>query len=223
VDLRAALSVVAVAFRHDVVGIWTPSADPRQLQLRAEIGYGEVLPGRVHLDDDELAAMVVGQGRARHVSGALARSWTSTRTDEYLVLPIRVTDESHGMLVLGRVHDGYADVDMDIGLTIADFLSTLAQADRSARLLEESKVEREQLIDEMQRDFAAQLSRVVSVLDLTQRLLRTDPDLPTQLATAAREARAFLGRFGAYLVDVREGDAPAFLERIPLRAIEKAS
>ena len=223
VDLRAALSVVAVAFRHDVVGIWTPSADPRQLQLRAEIGYGEVLPGRVHLDDDELAAMVVGQGRARHVSGALARSWTSTRTDEYLVLPIRVTDESHGMLVLGRVHDGYADVDMDIGLTIADFLSTLAQADRSARLLEESKVEREQLIDEMQRDFAAQLSRVVSVLDLTQRLLRTDPDLPTQLATAAREARAFLGRFGAYLADVQEGDAPAFLERIPLRAIEKAS
>lgn len=223
VDLRAALSVVAVAFRHDVVGIWTPSADPRQLQLRAEIGYGEVLPGRVHLDDDELVAMVVGQGRARHLRGAPARSWTSTRTDEYLVLPIRVTDESHGLLVLGRVHDGYADVDMDIGLTIADFLSTLAQADRSARLLEESKAEREQLIDEMQREFATQLSRVVSVLDLTQRLLRTDPDLPTQLATAVREARAFLGRFGAYLADTQEGDAPAFLERIPLRAIDKAS
>jgi len=223
VDLRAALSVVSVAFRHDVVGIWTPSADPRQLQLRAEHGYGEVLPGRVHLDDDELAAMVVGQGRARHLRGAPARSWTSARTDEYLVLPIRVTDESHGMLVLGRVHDAYADVDMDIGLTIADFLSTLAQADRSARLLEESKAERRQLIEEMQRDFAAQLSRVVTVLDLTQRLLKSDPDLPTQLASAAREARTFLGRFGAYLADAQESDAPAALERIPLRAIEKAS
>jgi GAF domain-containing protein len=223
VDLRAALSVVAIAFRHDVVGIWTPSGDPRQLQLRAELGYGEVLPGRVHLDNDELAAMVVGQGRARHLRGAPARSWTSTRTDEYLVLPIRVTDESHGMLVLGRVHDGYTDVDMDIGLTIADFLSTLAQADRSARLLEESKAEREHLIAEMQRDFAAQLSRVVSVLDLTQRLLRTDPDLPTQLATAAREARAFLGRFGAYLAEAQQGDEPMLLERIPLRAIERAS
>lgn len=223
VDLRAALSVVAVAFRHDVVGIWTPGADPWQLQLRAEIGYGEVLPGRVHLDDDDVAAVVVRQGRARHLRGAIARSWSSTRTDEYLVLPIRVTDESHGMLVLGRVHDGYADLDMEIGLTIADFLSTLAQADRSARLLEESKAERQQIIDEMQRDFAAQLSRAVSVLDLTQRLLRTDPDLPTQLATAAREARAFLGRFGAYLADAQEGDARAFLERVPLRAIEKAS
>jgi GAF domain-containing protein len=223
VDLQAALSVVAVAFRHDVVGIWTPSADPRQLLLRAQHGYGEVLPGRVHLDDDELVAMVVGHGRARHLRGTPARSWTSTRTDEYLVLPIRVTDESHGMLVLGRAHDGYADVDMDIGLTIADFLSTLAQADRSARLLEESRAERQQLVEEMQRDFAAQLSRVVTVLDLTQRLLKSDPDLPTQLAAAAREARTFLGRFGAYLADVQERDAPALLERAPLRAIEKAS
>jgi hypothetical protein len=127
------------------------------------------------------------------------------------------------MLVLGRAHDGYADVDMDIGLTIADFLSTLAQADRSARLLEESRAERQQLVEEMQRDFAAQLSRVVTVLDLTQRLLKSDPDLPTQLATAAREARTFLGRFGAYLADVQERDAPALLERAPLRAIEKAS
>jgi len=221
-DLRAALSVVAVAFRHDVVGIWTPGADPRQLQLRAEIGYGEVLPGRVHLDDDDVAAVVVGRGRARHLRGATARSWTSTRTDEYLVLPIHVTDESRGMLVLGRVHDGYADTDMEIGLTIADFLSTLAQADRSARLLEESKAERQRIIDEMQRDFAAQLSRVVSVLDLTQRLLRTDEDLPTQLAIAARDARAFLGRFGSYLADAQEGDGPTLLERTPLRAIEKA-
>lgn len=223
VDLRAALSVIAVAFRHDVVGVWTPSADPRQLQLRAEHGYGEVLPGRVDLDDDALVATVVAEGRGRHLRGARARSWTSTRTDEYLVLPIRVTDESHGMLVLGRVHDGYAEVDMDIGLTIADFLSTLAQADRSARLLEESRAERQQLIDEMQREFAAQLSRVVTVLDLTQRLLKSDPALPTQVAIAAREARTFLGRFGAYLADTQEGDPPLLLGRIPLRAIEKAS
>jgi len=222
-DLRAALSVVAVAFRHDVVGIWTPSADPRRLQLRAELGYGEVLPGQVDLDDDQLAAMVVGQGRARHLRGVPERSWMSGRATEYLVLPIRVTDESRGMLVLGRVRDGYSDIDMDIGLTIADFLSTLAQADRSARLLEESKTERDRLIREMQQDFAAQLSRVVTVLDLTQRLLRTDPDLPTQLATAARDARAFLGRFGAYLAEVEEKDSPALPERFALRAIEKAS
>ena len=223
VDLRAALSVVAAAFRHDVVGIWTPNGDPRRLQLRAEVGYGEVLPRDVYLEDDELAAIVVGESRPRHLRGAQARSWTSTRTDEYLLLPIRVTDQSNGMLVLGRVHDRYAEIDVDIGMTIADFLSTLAQADRSARLLEESKAERQQLIDDMQRDFAEQLSRVVMVLDVTQRLLRTDPDLPTQLATAAREARSFLGRFGAYVADLQEADAPAQLERIPLLAIEKAS
>jgi GAF domain-containing protein len=223
VDLRAALSVVAAAFRHDVVGIWTPTGDPRRLQLRAEVGYGEVLPRDVRLDDDELAAAVVQGSRPRHLRGARGRAWTSTRTDEYLLLPIRVTDESNGVLVLGRVRERYADIDMDIGLTIADFLSTLAQADRSARLLEESKAERKQLIDEMQQDFAAQLSRVVMVLDLTQRLLRADNDLPTQVATAAREARSFLGRFGAYVADLQEGDAPALIERIPLLAIEKAS
>src|SRR5437868_3634930 len=223
VDLRSALSVVAVAFRHDVVGIWTPNADPRRLHLRAELGYGEVLPGEIHLDEDELAAMVVGEGRPRHLRGSRARSWTSTRTDQYLLLPIRVTDASYGLLVLGRVNDRYADIDMDIGMTIADFLSTLAQADRAARLLDESKAERQQLVDEMQRDFALQLSRVVMVLDLTQRLLRTDPDLPTQLASAARDARDLLGRFGDYVAGLEASDSPALVERIPLRAIERAS
>ena len=222
VDLRAALSVVATAFGHDVVGLWTPTGDPRRLHLRAEVGYGEVLPRDVHLDDDELAAVVVAESRPRHLRGARGRSWTSTRTNEYLLLPIRVTDESNGVLVLGRVNGQYAGVDMDIGMTIADFLSTLARADRAARLLEESKAERKQLIDEMQKDFAAQLSRVVMVLDLTQRLLKADPDLPTQLATAAREARSFLGRFGAYVADLQEGDAPELVDRIPL-AIKNAS
>jgi GAF domain-containing protein len=223
VDLQAALSLVAVAFRHDVIGIWTPTGDPRRLHLRAALGYGEVLPGDVSMDRDELAAMVVGERRARHFRGARGRSWTSTRTEEYLLLPIRVTDQSSGLLVLGRIHDSYADIDADIGMTIADFLSALAQADRSARLLEESKAERQQMIDEMQRAFAAQLSRVVTVLDVTQRLLRTDPDLPTQLATAAREARSFLGRFGAYMVDLQDEDRPALVESIPFVVIENAS
>jgi len=222
-DLEAALSLVAHAFRHDVVGIWTPNGDPRRLHLRAALGYGEVLPGDVYLDGDEFAATVVGESRARHLRGARARSWMSARADEYLLLPIRVTDESSGMLVLGRVQDLYSDMDVDIGMTIADFLSSLAQAELSARLLEESKAERQQLIDEMQRDFAAQLSRVVMVLDLTQSLLRKDPDLPTQLATAAREARSFLGRFGAYVAGLQDGDAPALVDGIPLVAIENVA
>jgi len=147
----------------------------------------------------------------------------SARADEYLVVPIRVTDESSGMLVLGRVQDLYSDIDVDIAMTIADFLSSLAQGELSARLLEESKVERRQLIDEMQRDFAAQLSRVVMVLDVTQRLLRKDPDLPTQLATAAREARSFLGRFGAYVAGLQDGDAPALVDGIPLVSFENVA
>jgi hypothetical protein len=104
-------------------------------------------------------------------------------------------------------------------MTIADFLSSLAQRELAARLLEESKAERRQVIAEMQQDFATQLSRVVMVLDLTQRLLQKDPDLPTQLATAAREARSFLGRFGAYVAGLDEGDAPALIDGIPLVAI----
>jgi hypothetical protein len=143
----------------------------------------------------------------------------SPRADEYLLVPIRVNDESGGMLVLGRVDDSYSEIDVDIGMTIADFLSSLAQRELAARLLEESKVERRHLIDEMQRDFAAQLSRVVMVLDLTQRLLRKDPDLPTQLATAAREARGFLERFGAYVAGLQDGDAPALVDGIPLVAL----
>jgi GAF domain-containing protein len=222
-DLEAASSLVAHAFRHDVVGIWTPNGDPRRLHLRAAFGYGEVLPGDVDLDGDEFAATVVGESRVRHLRGARARSWMSARADEYLLIPIRVTNESSGMLVLGRVQAPYSDIDVDIGMTVADFLSSLAQRELSARLLEESKAERRQAIDEMQQDFAAQLSRVVMVLDLTQRLLRKDPDLPTQLATAAREARAFLGRFGAYVAGLEDGDAPALVDGIPLVALENVA
>jgi putative methionine-R-sulfoxide reductase with GAF domain len=222
-DLDAASSLVAHAFRHEVVGIWTPNGDPRRLHLRAAFGYGEVLPGDVYLDGDEFAASVVGETRPRHLRGAGARSWMSARADEYVLVPIRVTDESSGMLVLGRLQDPYSDIDVDIGMTIADFLSSLAQRELSARLLEESKAERRQVIEEMQQDFAAQLSRVVMVLDLTQRLLRKDPDLPTQLATAAREARSFLGRFGAYVAGLQDGDAPALVDGIPLVAIENVA
>jgi hypothetical protein len=57
------------------------------------------------------------------------------------------------------------------------------------------------------------------VLDLTQRLLQKDPDLPTQLATAAREARSFLGRFGAYVAGFQDGDPPALIDGVPLVAI----
>jgi hypothetical protein len=222
-DFDAASSLVAHAFRHDVVGIWTPDGDPRRLHLRAAFGYGEVLPGDVYLDGDEFAASVVGESRPRHLCGARARSWMSARADKYVLVPIRVTDESSGMLVLGRVQDPYSDIDVDIGMTIADLLSSLVQRELSARLLEESKAERRQVIDEMQQDFAAQLSRVVMVLDLTQRLLRRDPDLPTQLATAAREARSFLGRFGAYVAGLQDGDAPALVDGIPLVAIENVA
>jgi GAF domain-containing protein len=218
-DLDAASSLVAHAFRHDVVGIWTPNGDARRLHRRAAFGYGEVLPGDVLLDGDEFAAAVVGESRARHLRGARARSWMSARADEYLLVPIRVTDESSGMLVLGRVQEPYSEMDVEIGMTIADFLSSLAQRELAARLLEESKTERRQVIAEMQQDFATQLSRVVMVLDLTQRLLQKDPDLPTQLATAAREARSFLGRFGAYVAGLDEGDAPALIDGIPLVAI----
>jgi uncharacterized protein (DUF2384 family) len=178
-----------------------------------------VLPGDVDLDGDEFAATVVSESRVRHLRGEQARSWMSTRADEYLLVPIRVTDASSGMLVLGRVQDIYSEMDVDIGMTIADFLSSLAQRELAARLLEESKAERRQVIDEMQQDFAAQLARVVMVLDLTRRLLQKDPDLPTQLATAAREARSFLGRFGAYVAGLENGDPPALLEGIPLAAI----
>ena len=221
-DLEAAASLVGHAFRHDVVGIWTPNGDPRRLRLRAAFGYGEVLPGDVHLDGDEFAAAVVGESRARHVRGARARSWMSARADVYLLVPIAVTDGSSGMLVLGRVQEPYRDIDVELGMTIADFLSSCAQRELSARHLEESKAERGRLVDEMQRDFAAQLSRVVMVLDLTQQLLRKDPDLPTQLAIAAREARGFLGRFGAYVAGLQDGDMPA-LVGVPLVAIENVA
>jgi hypothetical protein len=218
-DLDAASSLVAHAFCHDVVGIWTPNGDARRLHRRAAFGYGEVLPGDVDLDGDEFASTVVSESRVRHLRGERARSWMSTRADEYLLVPIRVTDASSGMLVLGRAQDPYSDMDVDIGLTIADFLSSLAQRELAARLLEESRAERRQVIEEMQQDFAAQLSRVVMVLDLTQRLLQKDPDLPTQLATAAREARSFLGRFGAYVAGFEDGDPRALIDGIPLVAI----
>jgi GAF domain-containing protein len=218
-DLDAASALVAHAFRHDVVGIWTPNGDPGRLHRRAAFGYGEVLPGDVDLDRDDFAATVVSDGQVRHLRGEPARSWMSTRADEYLLVPIRVTDASSGMLVLGRVQDTYSDIDVDIGMTIADFLSSLAQRELAARLLEESQAERRQAIEEMQQDFAAQLSRVVMVLDLTQRLLQKDPDLPTQLATAAREARSFLGRFGAYVAGLQDGDPPALIDGVPLVAI----
>lgn len=222
-DLEAAASLVAHAFRHDVVGIWTPNGDPRRLRLRAAFGYGEVLPGDVHLDGDQFAATVVGESRPRHVRGAWARSWMSARADAYLLVPIAVTEGSRGMLVLGRIQEPYRDMDVELGMTIADFLSSCAQRELSARLLEELKADRRRLVDEMQRDFANQLSRVVMVLDVTQRLLRQDPDLPTQLATAAREARSFLGRFGAYVAGLEDGDMPALVGGIPLVAIENVA
>jgi hypothetical protein len=50
-------------------------------------------------------------------------------------------------------------------------------------------------------------------------LLQKDPDLPTQLATAAREARSFLGRFGAYVAGFQDGDPPALVDGVPLVAI----
>ncbi len=216
-DIEAAAALVAHAFRHDVVGIWTSDGDPRRLVLRGSFGYGDVLPGDVVLDGDEFAHAVMGERRARFVRGARARAWMMARADSYLLVPITVADSGKGLLVLGRGPDPYREIDLQLGMTIADFLSSLAQREMASRSL---KAERRRVVDEMQRDFASQLSRVVTVLDLCQRLLRKDPDLPTQLAIAAREARSFFGRFGEYVTSLQDTDGQdAGLQDGGLRAL----
>jgi putative methionine-R-sulfoxide reductase with GAF domain len=214
--IEAASALVAHAFRHDVVGIWLANGDPRRLHLRAAVGYGDVLPGDLNLDADDVAARIVGEARARRVERATGRAWMGLGIDSHLLVPIQTAGSgTTGLLVLGREREPYARVDVDLAVSVAEILSQFAAQEHAALLLQEAKAERRRIIAEMQRDFATQLTRVVSVLDVTQGLLRKDPDLPTQLATAAREARGFLGRFGNYVAAL-DNELPAITATAPI-------
>jgi GAF domain-containing protein len=195
-DLQGAAGLIAEAFGHDSVAIWTMNAGRNKLVLRAARGYGEVLPGDLPIGTDDAIGSVLATQRPRLVNDAVMHPWRRFRASSLIVGPIAVEGESVGLLVLGRRDRRYEDFDFSLATVLADTLSSLMRREIAAQAAERVAIEQRELIEHMQEQFAHELGRVVYVLDACQRLLGKDRDLPADLARAARDARSALGRLG---------------------------
>lgn len=208
-DLNGAIRLIAEAFGHDSVAVWTDDGAGR-LTHRSAIGYGEVLPGDISPGTDEVVAAVLATRHARIVRHTVRAAWRSFRATAHILVPIVVAGESAALLVLGRRGD-YEAFDLSFASAVGDILSTFMRREIAARLVERSEVERQRMIERMQSEFAEEMSRVVYVLDACQRLLRQDVHLPTDLARAAHDARNVMQRLGIPLAPVGDARADALV------------
>ncbi|HYK98427.1 MAG TPA: GAF domain-containing protein [Candidatus Acidoferrales bacterium] len=195
-DLQGAVGLIADAFAHDSVAIWTVNLDRSKLILRAAQGHGEVLPGDLPFHHDDAIGSVLATQRPQLINDARSHPWRRFRAGSLIVGPIVVAGESAGLLVLGRRYRPYAAFDFSLATAIADTLSSLVRREIAAQEAERSAIAQRELIEQMQEGFAEELARVVYVLDACQRLLGKDQNLPNDLARAARDMRSALGRLG---------------------------
>lgn len=201
-DLGSAAQLIADAFGHDSVAIWTIDPDTGQFTLRTALGYGEVLPGDPSTAPDEVIRSALASQQSRLVVGPARAGWGCTSATTSIVAPITLNRDCAGLMVLGRRNGPYTHFDFTLATTMTDVLSSLVRREIAARRAELAEVERRELVARMEEEFAQEMGRVVYVLDACQRLLAQDRTLPTDLARAARDARSALKRLGIPLAQV---------------------
>jgi hypothetical protein len=194
-DLEAGAALIADAFDHDSVAIWTLDSARGRLLRRAARGYGEILPSDIPLGTDDLVDRAMSGQESRTVRRPARGAWRSFAASSFIVSPIVVAGESAGLLIVGS-HRDYEHFDFTLTMTVADILSSLVRRELAAESARRSIAEHELIVERMERNFADEMGRVIYVLDACQRLLGKDRDLPRDLARAARDARQVLGRIG---------------------------
>ncbi len=211
-DVETAAAMLADTLRHDVLGIWIAEAGDTVLRLRAGRGYGDVLPSDVAIEGDPTLQGAFGERRPQRVRlDALLPGWATRRARSYLLAPIISGPQSIGVLVVGRADDTYVDADVEFTSTLGDYLGGLLQRTASSDQLKSvASNERRRIAHELHDGLAQELTGVVLALEGCQRALERDPDmLPTQLAKAARDARACLADIRQYMTALRQQDAGA--------------
>lgn len=209
-DLETAAVMLADTLRHDVLGIWIAEEGERTLRLRAGRGYGDVLPSDIAIAGDAALQGAFGERRTKPVALEAARpGWASTRASYYILAPIAAGAQAIGVLVLGRADGSYTDADLAFATTLGDYLGGLVQRTASAdELRHVASSERRRIAQELHDGLAQELTGVVLALEGCQRALERDPDvLPTQLAKAARDARATLADVRQYMTALRQQEA----------------
>lgn len=198
-DLGGAVELIAEAFDHDAVAIWTIDVERALLVRRATRGFGEVVPGDLLLRADPLVTELLATQRPRLLTAPHSGPFARFGLESVILAPVIVDSDSCGLLLLGRRDRGYEAFDFGLAATIADILSALVRREITTHAVQRAEVERRELVLRMQEEFSEEMSRVVYVLDACQRLLGQDSDLPTDLARAARDARSALERVGVEL------------------------
>lgn len=211
-DLETAAVMLADTLHFDVLGIWIAEAQDRTLRLRAGRGYGDVLPNDVAIEGDAALQGAFGEKRSqRYTAGETRPSWTSPRADQYALAPVLAGQHSIGVLVVGRATTGIDESEVDFATALGEYLGALAQRTASSDALQHSAMsERRRIAQELHDGLAQELTGVVLALEGCQRALERDPDvLPTQLAKAARDARACLSDIRQYMTALRQQDPSA--------------
>lgn len=198
-DLGGAVQLIAEAFDHEAVAIWTREPDSLGMTRRAAYGFGEVLPGDLHVDAHGVVARLLTEQRPHRFTSPLPSPLARFGLGSVILVPVIVSGESVGLLLLGRRSRPYADFDFSLAATMAEILSSLVRRELTAHAVELAEAERDAIVKRMQEEFADEMGRVIYVLDACQRLLGRDKDLPTDLARAARDARSALERVGIEL------------------------
>ena len=129
----------------------------------------------------------------------------------YVLAPVMVGPQSIGVLAIGRTDGFFEPADLDFATTLGDYLGALVQRAVSKDELHHiAAAERRRIAQELHDGLAQELTGVVLALEGCQRALERDPDvLPTQLAKAARDARACLADIRQYMTALRQQDSAA--------------
>src|SRR5439155_15425242 len=138
--------------------------------------------------------------------------WGSAKASVYVLAPVMVGPQSIGVLAIGRTDGFFEPADLDFATTLGDYLGALVQRAVSKDELHHiAAAERRRIAQELHDGLAQELTGVVLALEGCQRALERDPDvLPTQLAKAARDARACLTEIRQYMAALRQ-QGPAAL------------
>src|SRR3989442_6293407 len=210
-DLETVAMMLSDSLRHDVLGIWIVEGDTK-LRLRAGRGYCDVVPADVAIEGDAALQGALSERRTQRVRlEAVRPGWGSARAMSDILGPLTAGQHPIGVLVAGRFEDTYTDADADFITTIGDYVGGLVQRTASSdELHNTASNERRRIAQELHDGLAQELTGVVLALEGCQRALERDPEvLPTQLAKAARDARACLADIRQYMTALRQQDAGA--------------
>ena len=211
-DLETAAAMLGDTLGHDVVGVWTlePTGG---LRFRAGRGYGRILPDQIAADAlGPIMTAVVTSDRleqARFTERDPSRpEWAAAGALDFIIAPIGSHGNLLGALVVGRKAGGYQQADADFATTLGEYLSG---ALRKTAVGDSPEVitanERRRIAQEIHDGIAQELTGVVLTLEGCQRALERDPgSVSTNLARAAREARATLAEVRQYMAALRQNE-----------------